>query len=579
MAAPKQSDERLSEMQCLPCDEQSEPSEETTKAWRPLPWCICKDKFTDTTASPWSLLPAVAILFASPFLIYLAYIYATTAVRILTPCALTVFLILITSVVYRAYTLVGPGQKPPANFFPTDPDALERCLRRREEYAQRLAAALRCKTVSVDDSEKTDESEKFFKQELYRFHVLLQNSFPLVHSTLIRTVINEGSLIYEWRGSNATAQPYMVYAHLDVVPAPEPKKWSVDDPFAGEIRDGFIWGRGAIDDKHAVMGHLEAIEDLISSGFRPNRTIFLCFGHDEETGGMRGAAKISLHLSRQGVHFEFMLDEGLFIIDGVMPCHRRPVAMICVAEKGYLTTRLSVEKVPGHASAPPTEGAIGILARAVSRLERNPFPLHHSSMNLMIDSLVGGFHGPLGFVMSNMWLFGPLVAKILGAKDKTATLVRTTTALTVFQAGNKENVLPGKAVALVNHRIHPNDTVESVIARDRKTIGDCRVKIDPVWWTEPSPVSSAVHPAYNAICACVHEIFPEAAIAPGLFVAASDSKHFWSLADQIYRFSPVTLREKELDMFHGIDERISVDNYARLVAFFRAFHVRQGSRC
>jgi carboxypeptidase PM20D1 len=155
--------------------------------------------------------------------------------------------------------------------------------------------------------------------------------------------------------------------------------------------------------------------------------------------------------------------------------------------------------------------------------------------------------------------------------------VRTTTALTVFRAGAKENVLPCEATALVNHRIHPADSVDSVLARDRAVVNDARVRIEPTSWTEPSPVSSVGHAAYTHLAACVREIFPGAAVAPGLFVAASDSKHFWGLTDQIFRFSPVTLRNDELDMFHGTNERIGVRNYAKLVAFFRAFHKRASS--
>jgi len=437
-----------------------------------------------------------------------------------------------------------------------DVRAVERCLQNKLQYAQRLGAAIRCKTISRDcgDLEAAGPiAAKAFTQqrdaELRKLHELIQESFPLIHSRLERIVVNQWSLIYIWRardsrgvsGDLAKSLPYMVYAHLDVVPAPEPETWAVD-PWSGEIRDGCIWGRGAIDDKHAVFGHLEAIEDLIEGGFVPKRDVYLCLGHDEEIGGSAGALEIARALASQGVSFEFMLDEGLMIVDGVVPAHPRPVAMVCVGEKGYVTARLTVNAEPGHASLPPKQSAIGTLSRAVSRLESSPFPTHIGMAREMFGALAGGYNGPMALLMANLWLFAPVLARILAAKPKTAAVVRTTTALTIFRSGDKENALPATATAIVNHRIHPNDSVASVIARDRKIINDPNVKIEVLGAVEPARVSSTSHQAFSSLRACVKAIFPGAAVAPALFIAASDSKHFWDLAPQIYRFNPVCLQ-------------------------------------
>jgi carboxypeptidase PM20D1 len=401
-----------------------------------------------------------------------------------------------------------------------------------------------------------------------------------------------------------------------------------------------------------------------------DRTVYLCFGHDEEIGGKDGAHHISRHLAREeelekeaaaaaaaataaerspgpppGPFLEFMLDEGLFIVDGIVPGHKKPVAMVCVAEKGSLTTRLSVSCDPGHSSAPPSEGAIGILSRAVDRLERNPMPCYFDIGKLMFGALNGGFSWPMQPLFTNLWLFGPLVLAILGAKPKTSTMVRTTTALTIFQSGDKDNVLPPKATAYVNQvrtipssslslslclpstkakaycvnqRIHPRDCVASCLKHIQKTIRDPRVHVEVMSCTEPSAISSSAHPAFKHTADSVLEIWPDVAVAPGLFVAASDSKHFWGQAEQIYRyrtptacvlqipaccttavrscikkqskltpvnplnpsfplcrFNPITIKNEETNMFHGCNERIGVDNYAKLVAFYRTFHLRQ----
>lgn len=455
-----------------------------------------------------------------------------------------------------------------------DEAALARCLGNADAYAERLGAAIRCKTISSSEpGEPTVD-----RSEMLRLHAHLEQSFPRVHAALTRRVVNEYSLLYEWRGSaDASELPYLISAHLDVVPV-EAEHWS-EDPFGGEVKHGSVWGRGAIDDKQAVMGHLEAVEDLLAHGFTPRRTVYFAFGHDEEQGGEQGAKRIASLLASEGVTLEFLLDEGLFVIDGVVPSFPRPVAMICVAEKGNLCVELTVEAgEAGHSSAPPKEGAISILADALVRLHRAPFPAHADSLQLLFGALRGGFKWPMQMIVSNLWLFMPLLRAVLASKPKTATLVRTTTALTVIRAGSRSNVLPVSASAVANFRIHPADSVTSILARLKTVIRDERVKLRTLLATEPSPVSSPDHPAFADLAACVRAIFPSAAVAPGLFVAASDSKHYWNLAPQIFRFNPVTLHKDETSMFHGHNERISVRNHAQCVAFFRAFHLKQSAR-
>ena len=221
--------------------------------------------------------------------------------------------------------------------------------------------------------------------------------------------INTHTLIFELKGSNSSLKPYLLYAHQDVVPCPKEtlEEWEVD-PFSGAIREfemngekqQCIFGRGAIDDKGCVVAILEALEDLLVGKWKPRRTLFVCFGHDEEAQGTEGA----LHAARwladernigpQGL--EFMLDEGLFIISAggkqpLIPGHHRPVAMVCVAEKGYVTVKASTHTVPGHASVPPKHTAIGVLGKAAVNIEDTPMPLHFRRGDpawLMFESLV-----------------------------------------------------------------------------------------------------------------------------------------------------------------------------------------------
>jgi carboxypeptidase PM20D1 len=197
----------------------------------------------------------------------------------------------------------------------------------------------------------------------------------------------------------------------------------------------------------------------------------------------------------------------------------------------------------------------------------------------VFDGMRGEFNFGMRIIMSNLWIFSGLLSRILSAKHKTATMVRTTTALTIFNAGFKRNVIPVSAHASVNHRVHPNDTCAEILERDNQIINDERVVAKIVDSTEPSPVSDENHQTFGIFKKVCAAVYPDACVAPGLFVAASDSKWFWKLAPQIYRFNPIRIHASQTAMFHGIDERISVKNYAEMVCFMREFVSEVDTTC
>jgi carboxypeptidase PM20D1 len=345
--------------------------------------------------------------------------------------------------------------------------------------------------------------------------------------------------------------------------------WS-HPPFAGELDDGYIWGRGAMDDKGSLIAILEAVETLVSRGFRPKRTVHLVLGHDEEVGGERGAAAVAKLLESRGVRALFVLDEGGAIAEGFMPGLDRPIATVGVAEKGAASVEIAVEVEGGHSSVPPRQTAIGILSRALVRLEDNPLP--------------GGIQGPfrdmlltLGrempfsrrLALANLWLFGPLVERQLSHIPAADSMMRTSTAVTIVEGGVKANVLPSKARAVVNFRIAPGDTVESVLDHVRRVTADPRVKVVEARETrEPSPVSSTDSEGYRRIERAILEIFPEAVVTPYLLPGGTDSRHLTALTPDVYRFGALRVSSDDLKRAHGTDERISVDGLAQMVAFY-----------
>ena len=443
--------------------------------------------------------------------------------------------------------------------------------------AESMSIAVRAKTVTglLDPTGVAAEYDKL--------HAHLQARYPLVHSTLKREVVGGHSLLYTWRGSDTQAKPIALLAHQDVVPvAPGTESLWTKPPFEGLIEGGFVWGRGTLDDKSNLIAQLEAVELLIKSGFQPGRTVYLVFGHDEEVGGRDGVVQIVALLKQRGVQLDFVIDEGLAVTEGILAGVKAPLALIGLAEKGGLSLRLIAKAAPGHSSMPPTAvggSAIGMLAAALVRLDAHPVPGGIRGVAAeMFATVAPELPMAQRLPMSNLWLFRPLVEGLLAQGAATNAMMRSTTAMTILSAGNKANVLPGQAEAVVNFRLLPGDTSATVTAHVRTVINDERIEIKPLDApAEPSRVSSASAPAYQLVERTVHEIFPGVLVAPGLVVAGTDSRHFEAIADQVYRFMPVRFAPQDLSRVHGTDERIAIAQLTDMVRFYHRL-VQQAAR-
>ena len=404
-------------------------------------------------------------------------------------------------------------------------------------------------------------------------HAHLAQRYPRVHATLQREVIGAHSLLFTWRGSDAAARPIALLAHQDVVPiAPGTQALWKRPPFDGVVADGHVWGRGTLDNKSNLVTQLEAVEMLLASGFQPRRTVYLFYGHDEEVGGRDGAVAAVALLKQRGVRLDFVLDEGLAVTEGVLPGVERPLALIALAEKGSVTLELTATAAPGHSSMPPAAGssAIGMLSAALVRLDQNPMPGGiQGAAAEMFEAVAPEMPFGQRLALSNLWLTRPVVERMLGRGGATNAMLRTTTAMTIVNAGNKQNVLPGRAEAVVNFRILPGDTPASVQAHVERVIADERIDVQPMGVAfEPSKLSSAQAAPFKLIERVAREVFPDAIVAPGLMLAASDARHFDPIAEHSYRFMPIRFRSEDLARVHGTDERISVEQLADMVRFY-----------
>jgi carboxypeptidase PM20D1 len=432
-----------------------------------------------------------------------------------------------------------------------------------DSAVQRLIAAVQIPTVS-------NQVDSLTRLEYFdSLHALLEKSFPLAFATLQKENVSSKSLLLRWRGSDDKLKPVIFLAHQDVVPADEQQSKWTHPPFSGIIDSSFINGRGTLDDKCGVLGLLEAVEYLLQKKFQPQRTIYFAFGHDEEVGGS-GAKKMAEWFAAKNIEAEFILDEGGSIVTDVIKEVDEPVALIGIAEKGYATVELSIEEESGHSSMPPPQTVIGILSSAIAKLEAHPFPARYNGGTKgLFDFIAPEMSFGNRLVFANAWLFSPVIKKILSKKSSTNSGIRTTTAATIFNAGKKENILPHHASATINFRILPGETVDDVVAHVKKVIDDSRVRItlkeSGYNATNVSDVSSS---GFRAVSKSIREVFSSVITAPYLVVGATDARHYNKVSKNIFRFLPVVLSNEDLKRIHGINERISVENYKDVIRFY-----------
>lgn len=428
----------------------------------------------------------------------------------------------------------------------------------------RFSQALQIPTISYDDTSKLDHAA------FQTFHQHLAQSFPLVHAQAQLTKFAEYSMVFYLKGQNPKLKPALFMGHMDVVPVdPQTKEQWLQPPFGGKVVDGVIWGRGTIDDKISVLALMESMEAYLSQGKVSQRDIYFAFGHDEEVGG-EGAKAIAKHFSEQDIEFEFILDEGGVITDGIIPGTTQPIALVGVAEKGFVNFRLTVKGEGGHSSQPPAHTAAGILAQAIVNVENNPFAARLEFFDLMFDNI--GYSMPLAqrLPLANLWLLEPIVLNTLLQSPSSAASARTTTAVTMLQGSTKSNVLPTIASAVVNFRILPGDTVASIQAQLEKVIDDPRVTLTTELANEASAVSPTENIGFKLIESSIRRLDDNVLVTPYLVLGATDSRHFQALSKHIYRFMMVSLNPDSLKQFHGLNEQISVQDYLNAIQFYYA---------
>ena len=443
-----------------------------------------------------------------------------------------------------------------------------------DEIAERLARLVRIPTVSTGDDPADDAVFDDFMRELAR-------CYPRTHERLTLERTGERGYLFTWMpdrdgaddaaaDGSGRAGALLLLAHLDVVPAVEADGWT-HPPFAAVRTGDRLQGRGTLDDKGPLVVIFEAVEALVREGFSPAAPLYLALGADEEANG-RGARDTLDVLLARGVRPRLVLDEGGAVVDGLPPFLADQAAFIGIAEKGVATVELHAEGSPGHASTPTSGSPTARLARAVTAIDRCPFPARLTApargmLTTFAAQATGARRALLRLAARLPLVTAPLMSRVGG---ESAALVRTTCTATMLRAGTAPNVVAADATATLNLRLLPGETQASALRRLRRVIRDPQIRIRLVEGSDPTPISPQDGPEFELLQTALAASWPEAVATPYLVVATTDARHFHRHFPNVYRLAPLLMTATQRARIHGVDEDVDLDSLVRGTRFHDA---------
>jgi carboxypeptidase PM20D1 len=439
------------------------------------------------------------------------------------------------------------------------------------KVAEHLSRAIQCKTVSMANDDDVDWAE------FEKFHKYLDEAFPLVAKNTTKEVVSKASLIYLWKGKNPELEPMAMLSHQDVVPVAEGTEndWT-HDAFSGTIDGEFIWGRGALDMKNHLICVMEAVESLIAEGFQPDRDVYLCFGHDEETVSMEnsGAKTIVDTLKNRGIRLDSVLDEGSALlrldIKGLIHTY---VAAVGTAEKGYVDMKITTHDKGGHTSAAPKHSGMAKLAHMIQDIESHQFKARWLPF---LDELFGGVGRRATYlgrtIMCNLPILKPIVKLTLKSIAEAASMVRTVTSVSMCEGSPAPNVLPQRPSITVNFRPLQGDSIDDVEAHIRKSIRYKDIEIERISAKEATRFSPTDSRAFHAIESVETGLHPDdVAVVPYLVMGGTDAFFYEEICDNVLRYAPFSVSIELFLTTHATNERCPISALKESVIFFREY--------
>lgn len=417
---------------------------------------------------------------------------------------------------------------------------------RSVEYGKQLAKMVQKETIS---SRFEEDRTKF-----YEFHEILEELFPNVHKTCEKHVFN-GSLLYKWSGKSSE-KPILFMSHQDVVEAGG--VWE-HEPFGGDIDEsGRVWGRGTVDTKGSLFCIFTAIEELIKDGYQPEVDVYIGSSCTEEWSG-DGAPATVAYLKEHGIELALVLDEGGMIIEEPIGGVKGTYGMVGVVEKGYGDVKFTARSGGGHASAPKKNTPLVRLGKFMTEVEKHsPFVCKFSpTLEEMFKRCAPNMDFGMKMIFANMWLFKPLLTKLLPSINAAAgAMLHTTLAFTMAKGSDGLNVLPQEAYVTGNMRfIHhqPNkESIEAVSAIAKKY----DIETEVIYQDEPCPIVDFKGDAFKLVEETIHEVYPGIGVCPYIMTGGTDAKYYKEVSKNCVRFAPLYIDGQQYGSIHGLNENI-----------------------
>ena len=417
---------------------------------------------------------------------------------------------------------------------------------RAKAYGERLARMVRCETISSRDHQ---DINKFLA-----FHEILADLFPRVHEVCEKHVF-DGSLLYRWPGLGK-ADPIVLMSHQDVVEAGG--KWE-HEPFSGDIDEsGRVWGRGTVDTKASLFCIFTALEELIAAGHQPAGDVYIASSCTEEISGPGAPATVK-YLKDNGVKPSLVLDEGGMILEAPIAGVKGLYAMVGVVEKGYADVKFIARSKGGHASAPKQNTPLVRLGRFMAEIDdHSPFERQLSpTMEEMFRRLAPNMGFGLKAVLTNLWLFKPVLLKVLPAINASAgAMTQTTIAFTTAKGSDGLNVLPQEAWVTGNMRLIQHQGAAESFAAVKKIADKYDIEMEVLYQDDPCPVVGYESKQFHLIEEVAANIYPGVQVSPYVMTGGTDAKFYKDICPNCIRFAPLYIDDQQYGSVHALNENI-----------------------
>ena len=429
-----------------------------------------------------------------------------------------------------------------------------------DNIVYKLGQMLKVPTISYEDKNLIDY--KVF----HEYIELVQKLYPTVFKHCEYELSKELVIKLKLKGESSD-NPTVLMSHYDVVPVTD--GWD-HDPFLGEVVDGYLYGRGALDTKCTMACALSALEKALEQGYTPKNDLYLCFGGNEEVYG-DGQWEMVQWFAKEGIKPALVFDEGGGIMNNAFPGVKKDSAFLAVVEKSMVNVKLSINTTGGHSSTPKRNGPVIRMAKALVRLEKHHMkPQISVTTKEMLDIMGRNSSFALKIIFANMWLFKGLVKKLFPIiSADTNALLTSTFAFTVINGGNQTNVIPNHVEANINVRVAPFNSADEVIEHIKKVIKDPLIEVTAHDVTKLYKECSTKQVGYGIIKETTMETYPNTIVSPFVMLGGTDAKHYNEICDCVIRFSPIKVSNEDRKGIHGLNEKISVETLEKCLEFYQ----------